>query len=157
MAGLLAAGPRTDRVAPPSMSIPAPPNPVTLSYVGVCAGLAGVVMHALYACLPLSWRRGKTTVTLLSLPVGGIYGLVIWVDALLGGLHTSARVVPVHADVLSLTVGSGGLLGVVGAMAGLSVRYLGRRDIDPQDWTERIAGFGILLGFLLAILVRGLH
>ncbi len=139
------------------MSIPAPPNPVTLSYVGVCAGLSGGVVRALYACLPHSWRPGRSIATLLALPVGGIYGFVVWVDALLGELHTPARAIPAHADVLSLTVGAGGILGVIGAVAGLSTRHLAHRDIDPQDWTERFAGFGIISGFLLAILDPGLH
>lgn len=140
------------------MSIPAPPNPVTVSYIGVCAGLSGGVVRAAYACLPATWRPGKPIVTLLALPVGGIYGFVIWVDALLGGLRTPARFEPVHVDLLSLTVGMGGIFGAVGAAVGLSLHHIAdRTDVDPQDWTERFAGFGILSGFLLGVLVPGIH
>lgn len=149
------AAPR-EYVGSPSMSIPSPPDPVTLGYIGVCAGLAGGVVRAGYASLPAGWRKGKTTVTLFAALAGGLYGAVVWTAGLLGGLDVPAQAAPTDGDVLGVTVGVGGLGGVIGALAGLTARHLLRRDIAPEDWTERIAGLGILAGFTLSALIPGL-
>jgi hypothetical protein len=138
------------------MSIPSPPDPVTLGYIGVCAGLAGGLVRAAYASLPATWRKGKTTVTLFAALTGGLYGAVIWVVGLLGVLDVPAQAAPTNGDVLGVTVGVGGIGGVIGALAGLSARHMLKRDIAPEDWTERIAGMGILAGFALSALIPGL-
>lgn len=138
------------------MSIPSPPDPVTLGYIGVCAGLAGGLIRAGYASLPRTWRTGKTTVTLVAALAGGLYGAVIWTVGVLGGLNVPAQAAPTNGDVLSVTVGVGGIGGLVGALAGLTSRHLLKRDIAPEDWTERMAGLGILAGFALSALIPGL-
>lgn len=138
------------------VSVPAPPDPVTLGYIGVCAGLSGGLVRAAYACLPRNWRPGKTVMTLLAVLAGGAYGTAIWFVALLGGLEQAAQAAPTNGDTLSVTVGVGGIAGVLGALLGLTARHVLGRDIAPEDWVERIAGFGILLGFLLSALIPGL-
>lgn len=138
------------------MSIPSPSDPVTLGYIGVCAGLAGGVVRAGYASIPAAWRKGKTTATLLAVLAGGLYGAVIWTIGLLGGLDVPAQAAPANGDVLGVTVGVGGIGGAFGALAGLIARHLLKRDIAPEDWTERIAGLGILAGFALSALIPGL-
>jgi hypothetical protein len=101
---------------------------------------------------------GRAHGGLLALCIGGLYGLVIWVLALLGHIaNICAEVLPVHGDILGVTVSTGGLTGFLGALAGLWTRLVLRRDIDPQDWVERSAGFGIILGVLLGVLIPGLH
>lgn len=138
------------------MSIPSPPDPVTLGYIGVSAGLAGGVVRAGYASLPSRRRKGKTTVTLFAVLAGGLYGAVIWTIGLFGGLDVPAQAAPTNGDVLGVTVGVGGIAGVIGALAGLIARHMLKRDIAPEDWTERIAGLGILAGFALSALIPGL-
>lgn len=138
------------------MSIPSPPDPVTLSYIGVCAGLAGGVVRAGYASVPAGWRNCKTTVTLFAALAGGLYGAVIWTIGLFGGLNVPAQAAPTNGDVLGVTVGVGGIGAMIGALAGLTARHLLKRDIAPHDWAERIAGLGILAGFGLSALIPGL-
>ncbi len=95
---------------------------------------------------------------MLALTVGGLYGLAVWILGLLGDLaHAHAQLQPVKGDILSVSIGIGGFMGFFGALGGLWCRWILRRDIAPQDWVERFAGFGILLGFLLCALVPGLH
>jgi hypothetical protein len=140
------------------MPILEPPNPVTYSYVGVCAGVSGGLVRAGYACLRPTWRWAKEHLTLLVLAAGGAYGLTIWILGLAGELaHAHAELAPVKGDVLSVAIGIGGLAGFFGAICGLWTRWILRRAIAPQDWVERFAGFGILLGFLLCALIPGLH
>lgn len=138
------------------MSIPAPPNPVTLGYIGVCAGLAGGLVRALYACLPRNWRPGKSIAPLVATLLGGMYGAAIWAIAVFGGIDTPAQAAPTNGDVLSVTVGVGGVGGVIGALIGLGGRRAGGSATAPSDWAERIAGAGILMGFLMSALIPGL-
>jgi hypothetical protein len=145
-------------IDPRDMSIPQPPDPVTYTYVGVCAGVSGALTRSAYAWLRPTWRWGRAHLTVVALFAGGLYGLTIWVIALLGGLaHAHGQIQPVKGDVLTVSVGLGGLMGFFGASGGLYGRWVLRRDISPQDWVERFAGSGILFGFLLCALVPGLH
>ncbi len=135
-----------------------PPHPVTYAYVGTCAGLTGGVIRALYACLPRARRPGKDTLPLLALCLGGVYGLAVW----LGGLahawrHVSAQWSPTAHDILSIAVGYGGILGVVGASTGLFFRFALKREVSPADTLERFAGFGIVGSIAIYTLVPGLH
>jgi hypothetical protein len=140
------------------MPIFKPPDPVTYSYVGVCAGVTGGLVRALYASLQPDWRWGKTYAPLVALCLGGLYGLTVWVGALLGAFScTPAQVAPTARDILSFAIGLAGISGVIGAIVGLLGRFVLRRDIDPQDILERFAGSGIVLGLLLYALVPGLH
>ena len=140
------------------MPILQPPDPVTCAYVGVCAGVSGGLVRAAYACMRPAWRWGKEHLTVLAVAVGGAYGLTIWVLGFLGELaEAHSEFLPVSGDALTVAIGIGGLMGLFGAIGGLWTRWILRRDISPQDWLERFVGFGILLGFLVCVLVPGLH
>jgi hypothetical protein len=135
-----------------------PPDPVTYSYVGVCAAVLGGLVRAGYASLSPSLRWGKDHVPVLALAAGGSYGLTIWILALLGLIaHARGQIPPVKGDVLTVSIGIGGLTGFFGAIGGSWTRWVLRRDVSPQDWVERLVGYGIVLGLLLCALAPGLH
>lgn len=131
------------------MSLPEPPNPVTISYVGVCAGLLAGVTRALFTALPPARRGAKSPVSLLAGLIGGLYGAAIWVLALVGCLTQSGRFSPAQADALSVTAAIAAFAGLVGTAVALTLRYMLRRDIALDDVVERSAGLGAVLGFAL--------
>ena len=139
------------------MIIPAPPHPVTLSYIGVCAGVSGGAARAVYALLPRGWRYGKSFVPLIIGLLGGLYGTTIWTIALFGGLSRSARVSPMNGDLLSVIVGAGGIGGLLGALAGLFARWGLANDVTPSDWADIGVGTGLLFGLGMWLLIPGLH
>jgi hypothetical protein len=135
-----------------------PPHPVTYAYVGTCAGITGGAIRAVYACLPKRLRLGKDTLPLFALCLGGAYGLAVWLGALDHAWHhVQAQWGPTAHDILSIAVGYGGILGVVGASTGLFFRYVLGKEISPADTTERFVGFGIVGSIAIYTLVPGLH
>lgn len=135
-----------------------PPDPVTATYVGVCAAITGGLARAIYAGIPPGQRRGSDTVPIIALTVGALYGLTVWVGGLAGlYIHPPAQLAPSAHDLLTVAAGTGGFAGAIGAIIGVTGRHVLKRDVRPAEFFDQAAGAGIVFGILTFTLYAPLH
>jgi hypothetical protein len=135
-----------------------PPDPVTIGFVGVCSAIPVVPVKAVFTRLPESLKRHKTSVSLILVVLGGAYGLVVWVQALMGDIEQPGRLFSQEPRAYEVVLGPAGLMGLIGAGYGLFRRWVLREEhVKPDEKMEWLAGIGFVIGIVLCLVVPGVE
>src|SRR4051812_37536978 len=114
------------------MWLPPLPDPVTLSYIGACAAVVGVIAKAVTFRWMRRWPQARTATVMVLGLLGGIYGAVRWVRAMLGDetVDGSFELLSGNIDPIGLLLGISGLSSLVMSGVALYVRFIKRRPIN---------------------------
>lgn len=138
------------------MSIPAP-DPVTIGFVGACAGTCGLLVGGVFECVPRRWRERSATATFWASVVGGIVGLVLWLLALCGVISQAGYFLPKQTDAFTFVTAMTGLGVLVSGIVLLYLGYVRDLDVDPAQWSKRAALGWFVIAALVYALAPSLH